>query len=256
MKKKAKLLESNEIFPILGSVQDTKLWEKYAASSDVIVEAVSDLNDLTGSVEATQKVLIDLKKKFPKKVIFYTSGSWVYGSSNDLVDENSVTNSIPLVAWRAKIEDAFLAVGAIVVRAGLLYGSTGSITSAFFKQIKEGNGIVCGDESTNWGMIHSDDLSDIYYRIAIAGNQFDGHIFNGVAFSQNGRKAYEAIARVTGFKGKIEYRPFSNPWEEALAINQSVSSNKAKNLLGWNPKQLPFADGIEKYYMSWKVANQ
>jgi nucleoside-diphosphate-sugar epimerase len=69
-----------------------------------------------------------------------------------------------------------------------------------------------------------------------------------------------AVARVTGYGGKITYIPVAEAaktmgdFAECLALDQHADARKAVHLLGWQPKHGGFVDEVETYYVSWKAA--
>ena len=64
------------VLPIIGKAQDTAVWESYAKEVDIIVEAVADYEDIkTG--DAVKDVLVKIINQDKKKIVFYTSGTWV-----------------------------------------------------------------------------------------------------------------------------------------------------------------------------------
>ena len=69
-----------------------------------------------------------------------------------------------------------------------------------------------------------------------------------------------AVARVTGYAGKITWIPVSEAaktmgdFAECLTLDQHVDSRKAVRLLGWQPRHSGFVDDAETYSMSWQAA--
>jgi len=251
---KFKLLEEIEVIPVIGQVSETKNWESIAASCDVIIEAMADYQDHNSS-NISKNTLLAIKKQHPAISIIYTSGVWVYGSRPEQVDENTPLNPITMVKGRPAVEAEYTQAGAVVVRPGCVYGKSGSLFGDWFKRVREGNVSFAGDGEQSWATVHVDDLADAYIKIAESGNNFHGHIFNLVSRSIRVADGFKAIGRIVGDKGEVKWVGGTDPFSEALSLNQFVSSQKAQILLKWNPVQKSFTEGVEKYYISWKASN-
>jgi len=251
---KANFLKKNEITPILSKANDTKAWESVAASCSVIVEAMADYQDHSTAV--TVSACLTGLAKDKSKTVIYTSGVWVYGDTKHVcVDENDQLHPIAAIGNRVDIEKAYLAAGAVVTRPGCLYGKGGSLTGMMIKSIEDGKATFTGTGNHSWPMVHHDDLADGYYRIALKGNAVHGHVFNFASHTTSVRQMVETVARITNYKGEIKFVAPSDPFGEALGLNQHVSSNKARHMLGWSPKQLSFVDNAETFYNAYKTSN-
>jgi len=251
---KAKILRAHEITPIVGKAQDTNVWEPALENADVIIEALSDFQDHTTGA-TVQKVLEKFAKSHPNRLIIYTSGIWVYGNTSKLVDENDKTNPLAIVKSRPDIENAYTAFGAVVIRPACVYGRQGSLTGMWFGSLKGGKHEFPGSGTHSWAFVHVNDIADLYVKVAEKRSLAKGQIFNGVSQSEKVSDCLAAVARVIGFKGEIKFTAPADPFSEAMALNQFISSQKAKALLGWEPKQLSFTVGVEQYYAAW-AANQ
>jgi len=251
---KAKVLRAHEITPIIGKAQDTKVWEPLLESADIIIEALADFQDYT-TAGTVQKVLVNFAQKHPNKHIIYTSGVWVYGSSSKLVDENDKPNPIPIVKTRPDLENAYLAAGVTVIRPGCVYGRQGSLTGMWFGSLLGGKNEFPGSGTHSWATVHVNDIADLYVKATQKRGISKGNLFNGVSQSEKVKDCLAAAARVVGFKGEIKFVAPTDLLSEALALDQFISSQKAKALLGWEPKQLPFTVGVEQYYHAF-AANQ
>jgi len=244
---KAKVLRSNEINAIVGKAQDSKDWEAAAEHSDIIIEAISDFQDQK-TPSLVLAVLERIAKKYPGKLIIYTSGVWVYGSNSKIVDENDKLNPATLVKGRENIEKAYTDFGGVVVRPGCVYGKQGSLTTQWATALKSGKADFPGTGNHSWTMVHCNDLADAYVKIAQKKNSLKGEVFNITAKSEIIRNCIEALAAVIGYKGEIKFHLPADPFSECLAIDQHFSNQKAKSILGWNPKHPSFVEGAEQYY--------
>jgi len=248
---KAKHLRKQEISPIIGKAQEPNTWRAAAESCDIIVDCHSDMTDSTAG-SSVQTVLLDILSKH-KKIVIYTSGVWVYGTTKSVTDENTPLNPTPLVAGRVGVEQAYLKAGAIVLRPGCVYGHSGSLAGIFFGSLSGGKGEFAGKkENWYWSMIHVEDVGDAFVKAAQKG--IKGEVYNLVSQTENILDLLHASAAILGFKGTVSIVNATDPFGEALALSQAhITSNKARLVLGWCPKQAPMYVGLEKYIKSWQA---
>jgi len=244
---KAKTLRSHEIIAIVGTAQDSKNWEAAAEQADIIVEAMSDFQDPKAS-SLVQSIIERIIKKSPGKLVIYTSGIWVYGSNPKVVDENDKLNPPNLVKGREYIEKAYADMGAVVARLGVVYGKQGGITGLWTGAIKSGKAEFPGTGNHSMTFIHCNDLADAYIKMAQKKNSVKGQIFNITGQPEKVKNCIEALAAVIGYKGEIKFHPAADPLSECLALDQHISNQKAKAILGWHPKHPSFVEGAEQYY--------
>jgi nucleoside-diphosphate-sugar epimerase len=148
----------------------------------------------------------------------------------------------------------------MVIRPGCVYGYQGGLTGMWFAgAVKEKALTAVGDGNNRWTMVHADDLADAYLRVGESG--LSGEVFNITDRSRwSVGEMLAAVARVTGYPGKITWMPVSEAvktmgdFAECLALDQHVDSRKAIRLLGWQPRHGGFVDDAGTYYMSWQAA--
>ena len=107
-------------------------------------------------------------------------------------------------------------------------------------------------------MVHPEDMAEGFVRVV--DSRRHGEVFNLTDSSRAsvGEMA-AAVAKAAGYDGKIE----AIPVEEAvktigqtavcLAMDQQVSSSKAAQVLGWQPRQPFFTDDVATYLEAWKA---
>lgn len=99
-------------------------------------------------------------------------GTWVHGEDrfNQTSERSPIKNTTTLVQWRDAHEQRVLgeqSLYGIVIRPALLYGRGASIFDLLFQQAQVGKQIVwAGRPGGRFALIHSDDLADIFVRIA------------------------------------------------------------------------------------------
>ncbi|SEF23993.1 Nucleoside-diphosphate-sugar epimerase [Amycolatopsis pretoriensis] len=184
----------------------------------------------------------------------HTGGSWVYGDTDGVQDETAAWNPPPVVAWRKAVEDAVLARAEsggrpVVVQPGLLYGGDNRLIDVFFVQPGKESGAIpyLGDGANHWALIHLDDLARLY---AAALSAPAGSVYLGVGgVDPTAKDVAEACARAAGLAGKTvsitldEARERMGPIADAFALDQQLTSAKARRELGWTPEHLdPLSD--------------
>jgi nucleoside-diphosphate-sugar epimerase len=69
------------------------------------------------------------------------------------------------------------------------------------------------------------------------------------------REIAEAASRAAGKEGKVQAQPpDGSPYQEALALDQQVSSEKARNDLDWRPRHESFAAEADALFQLWHSA--
>lgn len=228
-----------------------------AREADAIVYCVNVTDADPFAVDSRAlKQLVEAAKHPPKKIV-YTSGVWIYGSTDTPVAEDAPLFPATLVARRPELERLALAgahdgVHSIVIRPAVVYGRNGGIPEMFVTSARErGSATIVGDGTNHWPVIHVDDLGELYAlaleRAPIAS------IYNGAddsAFTV--REIAEAASRGAGKDGATTVLPLEaaraamGHFAEALALDQRISSARARSELGWAPTALSIVDDLER----------
>jgi nucleoside-diphosphate-sugar epimerase len=191
----------------------------------------------------------------------YTSGCWVQGPTEGVADESTPVQPARAVAWRPAHEQAALAMAkdgirSIVVRPGIVYGGArGGIPAMFFgTALKHGAAHTVGSGENHWPLVHVDDLAELYVRLVERGPA--GSIYYAADVSRlTQREIAEAASRAAGKDGKVQpQQPDGSPYQEALALDQQVSSEKARNDLDWRPRHESFAAEAGPLFSLWHAA--
>ena len=176
----------------------------------------------------------------------HTGGSWVYGDTDGVQDETAPWNPPGVVAWRKSVEDAVLARAVdgerpVIVQPGLLYGGDNRLIDHFFLTPGRLNGAVpyIGDGANRWALVHVDDVATLYVAALSARA---GSVYIGVGEGNpTMRQVVEAAARGAGLDGKTvsitleRARAQMGPIADAFALDQRLTSAKARRELGWAP---------------------
>ena len=180
---------------------------------------------------------------------------WVYGDTGDEpATKETPLDPVPLVAWRPAHEQMVLdgakhRLRTVVIRPGLVYGHAGGIPAMLAANAKRDGAVrIIGDGGNRWPLVEVDALAALYV-LALEGAQA-GAIYNGVtAPPVTMRATAVAIASAAGVPGKVESMPLEEarktmgPFADALALDQVVSSERARKELGW---ELAVPDALEE----------
>ena len=238
----------------------------YAAAAYGVAAIVHCAQEQSAAtVELDQKTISNARELLHGKVggtFIYTSGCWVNGDTEGTADETSALKPARIVAWRPAHEQLALGMAqdgirAVVVRPGIVYGGArGGITAMLFgTALKQGAAPMFGEGGNHWPMVHVDDLAELYVRLVERAPA--GSVFNAVDASQHTqREVAEAASRAAGKDGKVHATPVDpgNPFGEALALDQRLSSEKARNELDWRPRHESFVAEAPLLFQQWHAA--
>ena len=176
----------------------------------------------------------------------HTGGSWVYGDTDGVQDETASWNPPSVVAWRRSVEDAVTARAAeggrpVIVQPGLLYGGDNRLIEHFFITPGKMSGVVpyIGDGANRWALVHIDDMARLYVAALSAKA---GSVYIGVGEQHPTMKQVAgAAARGAGLDGRTvsitreQALAQMGPVAEAFALDQRLTSARARRELGWAP---------------------
>lgn len=197
------------------------------------------------------------------KPFVYTSGVWVLGNTGDEpADESAPLQPVPMLAWRPAVErsvlDAAPGVRSIVIRPGVVYGRAAGLPGMFVQSAQEtGVARYIGNGLNRWPLVHVEDLADLYVRAfesAPAGTLL--HAVDGPGIRV--KDIAEAASFAADAGGRTESWPVDEamaklgPLAAALMLDQVVSGEKAKQMLGWKPHAVTLLEDLRygSYAMS------
>ncbi|WWC86816.1 uncharacterized protein L201_001695 [Kwoniella dendrophila CBS 6074] len=270
----AEKLGPREILPVVVDVfseEGKKKWGKIAAKCDVVIDALS-ANGAKPAVDTFHNFLdyLDRPKGSPKPTYIYTSGLWImtrgYGGLEKWTDERQPTTTYnESVQWRPLIEGPVLdseKVHGIVIRGAVVYGRDGSgIGSYIFDEALKASKTeekifeTIYKEDTRIASIHTDDMADLYLRVAERGPICRGQIFLASnQFSERLTDILDAVVRVSGCKGYRHKRPQGSS-QEAWTSTTLAKPSLGDALTGWKPKKMSLVDGMDIYWSAY-LANK
>lgn len=239
------ILEGLGVQPVVANLKSTEQWKKYLQEVDAGIHLAMDDNDPAGVDRAAVDAFVDAFGGTPKRFI-YTSGVWVLGDTGpEKVNEDTPTNPIPMVEWRADTEKRLITaertkpLNVVIIRPGIVYGQGGGIPAMLARSAYEnGKARYIGKGDNLWPMVELNDLAKLYVLALTKGGS--GEIYNGTDNqSYTVRQLAEAASEGAGQAGKIESwsvaeaRKELGPFADALCLSQNVSGAKAGQILGW-----------------------
>lgn len=261
---KGELLLAHEIEPVVGEMRDLKSYEEAARSAEVLVHCAQEKTSEGADLDyATVVNLIDIAKhqNLPRAII-YTSGIWVYGNTGmHIRDEAASLNPIEMVKWRPYHEETVLKattskLRTVVLRPGCVYGGSGGLTSQWFQASLKGKIPTIEEGNNRWGMVHIHDLARSY--VLAAEKELSGVVLNVTDDTHyTTQEMIQAVAAMTGSivepVSRTEAEKRWGPLVQGLAIDQQVSNERIKRLLGWQPRHNSFISDLQLYYHCWQI---
>ena len=259
-------LQKYEVQIAKGDIKQPETYRQYLEDSDVLVHAMMDFE---APQEADRKLFETLKQVAEKnkrdRLFIYTTGCSIYGKRPERVmDETTPANPDHALAFRMDMEQELFDLPIancrkVALRPGFMYGLDGksSVTGMWFGMGEQDKAIYRGDKEKGWSWVHISDLAQAYVRVVKSAAAIDGEVFC-IANEQRLKclEIMQACLQATGYEGEIE---FAEPQEEDVTStwfdqNEFITSQKARQKLGWTPQHIGVIDEIEVYYSAWKAA--
>ena len=261
-KEKSNGLLRKEITPLIGDLNTSSNILRDIEAADIVIHCAFDPTQPA----AAEKPLLDAIAERPPKLFIYTSGVWVAGNwGNEVITESTPCKPIDLVKWRRAHEEKVLNINVpgkrmLVLRPGCVYGEggggDGGLTSMWFGSAKSGAIVYSGTGDNRWAMIHVRDLAHAY--LLAAESDLTGKAIN-IVDDQRATVKEMALAcaaaaaipeRIQSIGEEESYKRYG-AFTQGLLIDQQVSNEEARKLLGWSPAHKGFIDDVDKYYGSW-----
>jgi nucleoside-diphosphate-sugar epimerase len=266
-KEKGAALQAAGVKLVTGELGNPASYAAGAYGSAAVVHCAMDQS--ANAVELDKKTVQaarDLLRGQVGATFIYTSGCWVAGETGDApADESTPTKPLAVVAWRPAHEQAALemakdGIRAVVVRPGIVYGGKGGVTGMLFgSAVKHGATQLIGEGQNHWPLVHIDDLAELYVRLVERAPA--GSIFNAVdASHRTQREIGEAASKAAGKGGAVSVLPIDKaraqmgPFGDALAADQRLSSEKARNELDWRPRHEDFTAEADALFKAWQAS--
>ena len=227
-----------------GGLTDAELLGRTAEDADAAIHLAQDYGPDTAAVDLAAATAI--QDGLGARPYVHTGGVWVYGNTDRMVDETAPQSPPPVTAWRADNEKQVLARAAegghpVLVMPGVVYGHGGGLVEQFLgKPARAGSAHYIGSGENRWAMVHVDDIAQLYVAALSAPA---GSIYAGVDDTQSPtmRQVAEAVSIAAGQPGTArsitmgQARHEFGPLADAFALDQRLSSARARRELNWAP---------------------
>jgi len=273
---KAKDLERHEIATFKGDVKDGSTWKEVAAKMDVVIDCADTM--LAGGIFKTVlEVAKSRPKATPKLTFIYTSGAWVHGDSRKYVTDRSplpgpVSPKI-VTTWRPDLEQQMISattrevLETLIIRPGVVFGGSSTIYQTWFGALFEakkksssgGSAVeIIGKKDALIATVHKEDLAQAY-RLLVEKSTLLAAISYPIFDIANSPESLHqlviAAANALGFDSshiaKITYKVPSSEdaggFFEALSTSLNTSSERARDLLGWQARHPSMTAQMEVY---------
>jgi nucleoside-diphosphate-sugar epimerase len=194
----------------------------------------------------------------------YTTGCSIFGKvAVAVIDESTEPNPEHPLAFRRGLEKEALAlknVGTVVLRPGFMFGNDGynSVSTDWFAMAEDGDPVFRGDRERGWSWIHIADLAEAYRLVVEADDSaVKGEIFHlGDALKPRSLDVMRACLDAAGHTGDIRFEGPKKGDNISTWFNQNefITSQKARERLGWKPRHAGIIESAPQAYRSWKTA--
>lgn len=250
-----------------GTIQDPQGYTALAGEHDALLHMAIDYSkDTVQSDRTAIDALVAAAGRSRPRLVVYTSGCWVLGTTGDRPADESASTDHPAqaVAWRPAHERLVLSAAGdglvtAVVRPGMVYGGAGGMTAQLFASaVQQQAASVVGDGTNRWSLVHREDLAQVYRLVVERGAAGIYHGVDGtpVTVADVGR----AASRAVGAKGAIALVPLAEarrklgPIADAICMDQALAAPRAR-ALGWTPACASFPDCAARAFREWRAAH-
>jgi len=259
------------IEPVIGTLDDRALLIAEAQAADAVINAAS--SDHEGAVSALIEGLAGSGKPF-----LHTSGSSIVGDASggeaaqariyheDALPEPTADKAARVAIDRQVLEAAQRNIRSAVLCNTLIYGHgavAGSASVQLPRLVRQAqkSGVVrhVGSGGNTWSNVHIDDVAELY-RLALEKSPA-GMFYFVESGEASFREMSAAIARAMKL-GEPQDWPLDEAQKEwgyemasyGLGSNSRVRGERARKLLGWQPKRTSVIEWIERDMMAGLAA--
>src|SRR3954447_26902677 len=228
--------------PQRGHLGDLDLMRAAGDRADAVIHlAPSDPDTDLAASSAIQERLGD-------GPFVFTGGAWVYGDTDGVVNEDAPLAPPPIVAWRVANTRAIMSPAdqggrPVLIMPGAVYGdNAGLITAAMVEPARsQGYASYIADGRNHMALVHRRDIARLYVLALSA--PAESRYFGVGESNVTARHVAEAASRAAGADGATrslsidEARQVWGPLADALALDQQFTSRRARDELGWVPRE-------------------
>jgi nucleoside-diphosphate-sugar epimerase len=247
--------------PVFGDLREPASYASIAAIADGAIHAATEHSPHGPELDLQTIETLATAVRGSGRFLIYTSGVWVIGPSPAPAAEDVPVNPFDVVAWRPSHERTVLDAGGadlrtVVVRPGIVYGSSRGIVSDLFKEAANGLIRIVGNGENRWPLVYDRDLGDLYLKLA--GAPAASGIYH--ANDEGNERVIDivaAIARQAPTEPSVRHVPLAEARQkigavaDALAADQVVRSPRAR-ALGWQPSLRSVAGNAPRLAEEWR----
>ena len=262
---KAKPLQDSGMHVAVGEMLEPSTYTSLVGEVDAVIQAAQ----LGVSGRMTQKKVAQINHadkvmtsalaeaclKYGKLFV-YTNGCFGYGDhSDEWITEETPLNPSPMGLGHAAMVHHLNDLSArenlkvIILTAGFVYGPGGLFKSSFYDTLTKNQLRVFGAGQNYWSTVHVDDLARAFVKTL--SSEAYGENFNVVDDEPiRLRNLVDALSEATGRKPVGSIPPWliglmiGRPVVASLTTSFRVSNEKAKTVLGWEPRYPSFRAGV------------
>ena len=244
------LLRKSKFNVIRGDIRYPEQWLGKALDYDAVIQVAATWSDDMEEVdERLVLLLIDvLSSAKVEKTLIYTGGCWLYGhTGNSIATEESAFNALSAFSWMTNVSKRVCEnkkIRGMVIHPAMVYDRDGGVLEPMLCDIENlGKIRIIGSEKTRWTMVHRLDMASLYSLALEQGIKGEAYNGSGIDSIEIGH-----VAEILAMRFNVNNIPVIMSVEEAVvefgswakgyAIDQGMSSNKAKIQLGWDPKHI------------------
>ena len=254
--------------PVGGDLSDPASYRQAAEGHDVFIHAGFDYARGADTDRVAIETLIEAARAGEAtrpRLLVYTSGIWVLGSTTVPAAEDAPLNPVANVAFRPAHEQMVLsAAGAglrtAVIRPGIVFGGARWIVGYIFRDADNGLIRIVGTGENRWPAVYERDLADLYLKIAQRADA--SGIFH--ATDETDERVNEIVEAIAAHASKTpdvrrvplkEAQAKMGPYALALALDQVVRSPRAR-ALGWAPTVRSIAGNAARLFGEWRAGSK
>jgi len=229
---------------VRGGLTDLDVLHKTALDVDAAIHLAQ--HDGPDAAEVDLGAATAIQDGLGSRPYVHTGGVWVYGNTDGAVDETAAQSPPAITAWRGDNERRILERACsgghpVLVMPGVVYGHGGGLIDRFLgAPARAGAAHYIGAGENRWAVVHVEDIAELY--VAALGAPAGG-VYAGVDDSQSPtmRQIAEAVSIAAGQPDTAssitlqQARHEFGPVADAFALDQRVTTARARRDLGWAP---------------------
>jgi nucleoside-diphosphate-sugar epimerase len=253
----ATTLRLRAIEAVVGDLADTQFIAAQAGRADGVIHVAVTGDERQGEVDvAVTTAMLDALTGSGSPYI-HTSGGWVLGNTGVVPAREEAPIAVAeAISWRPALERTVRAaaernIRTVVIRPAIMFGRGRGLPAMYVTWAQQrGIGRCIGNGENRWSYVHCDDLAELYCLALERGPA--GTVLNGASGETLVQlELARAADRAAGGEGNVEPWPLEPARRElgvladALALDQDISGDRARRILGWSPRLFGVAEEIE-----------